>query len=171
MLKFTLHNSAWEKCIWCSATLYVNGAELSDLIIRNSFPNLRYKILPGWMKWNEGRDKRTRLDIRSTEGRVKSAYNLFPDMHVTCSGHAILFLRSPADRTAVARHPLSAYHVTKSYSTSYLESLPCLPFLPAAFFAAYRFASSCAFPIFFLYRIRLFPNQFDTWNTDRQCGS
>lgn len=33
---------------------------------------------------------------------------------------------------------------------------------PAAFFAAYKLASSCAFPIFFLYRMRLFPNQLET---------
>lgn len=46
-----------------------------------------------------------------------------------------------------------------------------------AFFAAYRLASSCALPIFFLYRIRLFPNQLETckWLThglgiERQKG-
>ena len=34
-----------------------------------------------------------------------------------------------------------------------------------AFFAAYRLASSCAFPMFFLYLILLLPNQLDTF-----CG-
>ena len=31
-----------------------------------------------------------------------------------------------------------------------------------AVFAAYKFASSWNFPMFFLYRIRLLPNQFET---------
>lgn len=35
--------------------------------------------------------------------------------------------------------------------------------LPAAFLAAYKLASSWALPMFFLYRIRLLPNQFETW--------
>lgn len=42
--------------------------------------------------------------------------------------------------------------------------------LPAAFFAAYRFASSCALPIFFLYLILLLPNQFDTCNRANKRG-
>lgn len=33
---------------------------------------------------------------------------------------------------------------------------------PAAFLAAYKFASSWALPMFFLYLILLFPNQLDT---------
>lgn len=36
---------------------------------------------------------------------------------------------------------------------------------PAAFLAAYKLASSCALPMFFLYRMRLLPNQLETWET------
>jgi len=42
----------------------------------------------------------------------------------------------------------------------------CMPAtaVPASF-AVYRFASSCPLLTFFLKRMRLLPNQFDTWNT------
>lgn len=37
-----------------------------------------------------------------------------------------------------------------------------------AFFAAYKLASSCALPMFFLYRILLLPNQLETFLTERE---
>lgn len=40
--------------------------------------------------------------------------------------------------------------------------------LPAAFLAAYKFASSCALPMFFLQRILLLPNQLETYKYDEQ---
>lgn len=42
--------------------------------------------------------------------------------------------------------------------------------LCCAFLAAYMFASSCAFAMFFLYLIRLLPNQFETWKGDINSG-
>ena len=101
--------------------------------------------------------------IRPTKGRAKPAHNLF----WTCN--------PLPEESCWSRHCCEAHAVgtsrDKSHGTSNLAPSFFLQFLPAAFFAAYRFASSCAFPIFFLYRIRLFPNQFDTWNTNRPVMS